>query len=149
MNQAVKKREEKLKKIKPFYIPREEKKTAKPLDPAQKLLEDVRKDMGKVALFVSSMAVVLMVLFYFTLKYTVVKTETKVNSMIQKMHIIDKKVAELEKLPQKTKNLIYYNMLEEISDKAKFLSSKLDGERKKKLIEAQKLIKEAQKGLNE
>ena len=147
MNHPAKKREEESKKIKPFYILKEEKKT-KPSEFGQKLLEEVKKDMGKVALFVSSMAVVLMVLFYFTLKHTVVKTETKVNSMVQKMRIIDKKVAELESLPQKTRNLIYYNMLEEIYDKTKFLSSRLDQNRKEKLLEALKLIKEAQKGLN-
>ncbi len=124
------------------------KKASKSLDPAQQLLEEVKKDMGKVALFVSMMAVVLMVLFYFTLKYTMMKTEAKVNTMVEKMQVIDKRVAELEKLPQKTRNIIYYNMMEEISDKAKFLSTKLSGDRKKKLLEAQKLIKEAQKGLD-
>ncbi len=120
----------------------------KPIDPAQELLKEMKKDMGKVALFVSAMAVVLMVLFYFTLKYNLMKTQAKVDTMYKQMSVIDKKVAELEKLPQKTRNIIYYNILEEMSDKANFLSDKLNGERKQKLLEAQRLIKEAQKGLD-
>jgi len=120
----------------------------KPIDPAQELLKEMKKDMGKVALFVSAMAVVLMVLFYFTLKYNFMKTQAKVDTMYKQMSVIDKKVAELEKLPQKTRNIIYYNILEEMSDKANFLSDKLNGERKQKLLEAQRLIKEAQQGLD-
>ncbi len=47
----------------------------------EEILKEVKKDMGKVALIISIMAVMLMVVFYFSMKLTVGTMEKKITEL--------------------------------------------------------------------
>jgi hypothetical protein len=59
------------------------------------------------------------------------------------------RLAQLENLPQQMKNILYSNMLNEMSLKANYLSEQLDGKGKTQITEAQKLLQQAQEGLKQ
>lgn len=121
------------------------------------IMKEVKKDMGKVAMLISILAVVLMVVFFFSLKQNVAGLEKKVLALYPvkaKVEVLDSSVAKmdkrlvnLEKLPEKTRQIIYANMLEDLSQKASFLSQKLSGEQQAKLLKARRILQQVQKGL--
>ena len=116
----------------------------------EQILQEVRKDMGKVAILISILAVVLMVTFYFSLQYNMADIDNKVSelySMKDQVVTMEERLTELEKLPQQTRNIIYGNMLEELSLKASYLSDQLEGHGKAQVKEAQDLLKQAQGSL--
>ncbi len=118
----------------------------------EQILQEIRRDMGKVAILISILAVVLMVIFYFSLQHNmsgIDKRVTELSSMEDQVVTMEQRLTELEKLPQQTKNIIYSNMLEEISSKASYLSNQLKGDRKAQVQKAQELLKQARGGLAE
>jgi len=118
----------------------------------EELLKEVKKDMGKVALIISIMCVMLMVVFYFSIKLTVGTIEKKMAELYpvkKQVVILDKTVdnlqsrmAKIEKLPEETKKMIYGDILNEISQKAEYLSQHLKGSEKEKLMEVQRLLRD-------
>ena len=118
----------------------------------EELLKEVKKDMGKVALIISIMAVMLMVVFYFSMKLTVGTIEKKMAELYpvkKQVVILDKTVgnlqsrmAKIEKLPEETKKMIYGDILNEISQKAEYLSQHLKGSDKDKLMKVQRILRE-------
>ncbi|WP_461833991.1 hypothetical protein [Desulfothermus sp.] len=118
----------------------------------EELLKEVKKDMGKVALIISIMAVMLMVVFYFSIKLTVGTIEKKMAELYpvkKQVVILDKtvgdlqsRVAKIEKLPEETRKMIYGDILNEISQKAEYLSQHLKGSDKDKLMKVQRILRE-------
>ncbi len=118
----------------------------------EELLKEVKKDMGKVALIVSIMAVMLMVVFYFSMKLTVGSMEKKLTELYpikNQVVILDKNVddlktrmAKIEQLPKETRRMIYENILNELTQKAEYLSNHLKGQDKEKLVRIQNMLKE-------
>ncbi|MFP4392562.1 MAG: hypothetical protein ACOC43_00420 [Desulfohalobiaceae bacterium] len=58
----------------------------------EQLHEEVRRDMGKVALFISALAVVLMVVFYFVLNNNV----SNLQATVRNFTAVDEQVSEME-----------------------------------------------------
>ena len=118
----------------------------------EELLKEVKKDMGKVALIISIMCVMLMVVFYFSIKLTVGTIEKKMAELYpvkKQVVILDKTVgdlqsrmAKIEKLPEETRKMIYGDILNEISQKAEYLSQHLKGSDRDKLMKVQRILRE-------
>lgn len=121
------------------------------------IVEGVKRDMGKAALIVSLLTLVLMVILYFSLQNNMAGLNQKVSefsSVTEKVSQLDTTVAnmderlgELEKLPQQTRNLIYMNMLSEMEQKTAYLSGNLEGEQSEKLSRARELLQEVNNGM--
>ncbi|HCO12284.1 MAG TPA: hypothetical protein DIT19_03550 [Desulfonauticus sp.] len=122
---------------------------------AQEILAKTQKDMGKVGLVISILAVILSAVLFFGLNQNVkglseevsklgqLSTELKVLS--SQVGSLESKVAALENLPQKTKNLIIANTLQDMAQKTKYLSSQVQTEEQAtKLLQAQELLKQVQ-----
>ena len=143
--------EEKITPLRP-----EQEKSEKGKQPlAQEIIGDVRKDMGKVAMIISILAVLLLVVFFFGLNQNVAGLEAKVNELTKlkghvqaldtKMGSMEEKIAALENLPQKTKNMLLSNILQEMSQKAAYLSSQVGTEEQStKLMQAKELLQQVQ-----
>ncbi|GAB6162047.1 hypothetical protein JCM12298_12060 [Desulfothermus naphthae] len=123
----------------------------------EELLKEVKKDMGKVALIISIMAVMLMVVFYFSMKLTVGTIEKKMAELYpvkKQVVILDKTVGDLqsrmkkiEKLPEETRKMIYGDILNEISQKTEYLSQHLKGSQRDKLMEVKRILQELETSL--
>jgi len=123
----------------------------------EELLKEVKKDMGKVALIISIMAVMLMVVFYFSMKLTVGTIEKKMAELYpvkKQVVILDKTVGDLqsrmkkiEKLPEETRKMIYGDILNEISQKTEYLSQHLKGSQRDKLREVKRILQELETSL--
>jgi len=123
----------------------------------EELLKEVKKDMGKVALIISIMAVMLMVIFYFSMKLTVGTIEKKMAELYpvkKQVVILDKTVGDLqsrmkkiEKLPEETRKMIYGDILNEISQKTEYLSQHLKGSQRDKLMEVKRILQELETSL--
>ena len=143
--------EEKITPLRP-----EQEKSEKGKQPlAQEIIGDVRKDMGKVAMIISILAVLLLVVFFFGLNQNVAGLEAKVNELTKlkghvqtldtKMGSMEEKIAALENLPQKTRNMLLSNILQEMSQKAAYLSSQVGTEdQSTKLMQAKELLQQVQ-----
>lgn len=122
---------------------------------AQELTATTQKDMGKVGLIIAILAVILASVLFFGLNQNLKGLTEKVtelsalNQDIQnlnaKVGTLESKIATLENLPQKTKNIIIANTLQDMAQKAKFLSSQVQTqEQATKLLQAQELLREVQ-----
>ena len=143
--------EEKITPLRP-----EQEKSEKGKQPlAQEIIGDVRKDMGKVAMIISILAVLLLVVFFFGLNQNVAGLEARVNKLTKleghvqaldtKMGTMEEKIAALENLPQKTKNMLLSNISQEMSQKAAYLSSQVGSEEQStKLMQAKELLQQVQ-----
>ncbi len=121
------------------------------------ILEGVKKDMGKAALIVSLLTLVLVVILYFSLQNNMAglnqkvsemtAVTEKVNQLDSTVSSMDKRLGQLENLPEQTRSLIYTNVLGEMEQKAGYLSGNLQGEQKQKLNKARELLGEVNKGI--
>jgi len=129
--------------------------------------QETHKDMGKVALIISILAVLLVAILFFGVNQNVkgVAQEVaklqklpekiavltgNVQEMGTKVNTLEAKVDRLEDLPQKTKNTIIANALEDMAAKTKYLASQVDNqEQASKLAQVQELLNQVQKALGE
>ncbi|SDL15672.1 hypothetical protein SAMN05660337_2286 [Maridesulfovibrio ferrireducens] len=119
--------------------------------------EKAQKDMGKVAVIISFMAIVLLVVFFYGLNQNLsnLTTEVKdlqgvrgqVETLNTQMATVDSRIVELEKLPLKTRHIIMDGMIEEMNQKAGYISQQLTPEEQAKLAQVQELLKDVQSGL--
>ncbi|MFW5498460.1 MULTISPECIES: hypothetical protein [unclassified Maridesulfovibrio] len=119
--------------------------------------ETAQKDMGKVAIIISFMAVVLLVVFFYGLNQnlTSLTAEVKdlqtvrgdVEALNSQMAVVDGRLVELEKLPTKTRHIIMDGIIEEMNQKAAYVGAQLSEEEQAKLAKVQELLKDVQSGL--
>lgn len=118
-----------------------------------------RRDMSKMALFASLVAVILLLGFYFNLNQNIkVLTQqvqdlsvikTTVSSLDTKVGTMESKVAELETLPAKTRAALMSSILQEMTQKTSYMSTQLQSpEQQEKLMKAKELIQQVQTELN-
>jgi outer membrane murein-binding lipoprotein Lpp len=121
--------------------------------------EAPRRDMSKVALFASLVAVILLLGFYFNLNQNLKNLTTQVQDLASiktsvatlntKVGTMESKVADLETLPAKTRAALMSSILEEMSQKTSYMSSQLQSpEQQDKLMKAKELIQQVQTELN-
>ena len=126
---------------------------------AAALPETPRRDMSKVALFASLVAVILLLGFYFHLNQNLktltaqvqdlASIKTSVATLDTKVGTMESKVADLETLPAKTRAALMSSILAEMSQKTSYMSSQLQSpEQQDKLMKAKELIQQVQTELN-
>lgn len=114
--------------------------------------EATRRDMSKVALFVSLLAVVLLVVFFFGLNQnlkgvsaTVEQLAMNTGELTGRMDGIEGKVAELENLPEKSRMMVMGTMLQEMAQRAAYLGTQMQTEEQnEKLHQAMELLQQVQ-----
>jgi len=122
---------------------------------AKDIIANSRKDMGKVAMIISILCVLLLVVFFFGLNQNISGLSAKVEelsslkgdvqSLDSKVLSMEQKIATLENLPQMTKNMLLSNILQEMSQKAAYLSSQVSTEEQsEKLMQAKELLQQVQ-----
>ncbi|NDV23523.1 hypothetical protein [Desulfovibrio sp. JC022] len=126
-------------------------------DVASGVSETAQKDMGKVAIIISFMAVVLLVVFFYGLNQnlTSLTAEVKdlqtvrgdVEALNTQMTVVDGRLVELEKLPTKTRHIIMDGIIEEMNQKASYVGAQLSEEEQAKLAKVQELLRDVQSGL--
>ena len=126
---------------------------------AAALPETPRRDMSKVALFASLVAVILLLGFYFHLNQNLktltaqvqdlASIKTSVATLDTKVGTMESKVADLETLPAKTRAALMSSILAEMSQKTSYMSTQLQSpEQQDKLMKAKELIQQVQTELN-
>jgi outer membrane murein-binding lipoprotein Lpp len=121
--------------------------------------ETPRRDMRKIALFASLVAVILLLGFYFNLNQNIKHLTTQVQDLASiktsvatldtKVGTMESKVADLETLPAKTRAALMSSILDEMSQKTSYMSSQLPSpEQQDKLMKAKELIQQVQTELN-
>jgi outer membrane murein-binding lipoprotein Lpp len=121
--------------------------------------QGTRRDMSKIALFASLVAVILLLGFYFNLNQNIRNLTTQVQDLASiktsvatldtKVGTMESKVADLETLPAKTRAALMSSILEEMSQKTSYMSSQLQSpEQQDKLMKAKELIQQVQTELN-
>lgn len=114
--------------------------------------------LGKVALFVALLAVVLMVILYFSQQQNITGLAEKmdeVHGVKQEMagvkaHVaaLEEEVASLRDLPEQARRIIITGMLSESASKMDYLITQVDSEEQQaKLAEIQEMLKEVAAGL--
>lgn len=115
-------------------------------------------DLGKVALFVALLAVVLMVMLYFSQQQNITGLAGKVDEVqgvkqevaAVKDHVaaLEEEVAALKDLPKETRKILISGMLSESASKVEYLISQVESEEQQaKLAEIRKMLKDVAAGL--
>lgn len=118
-----------------------------------------RRDMSKMALFASLVAVILLLGFYFNLNQNIKQLtlqvqdlaaiKTTVSTLDTKVGTMESKVADLETLPAKTRATLMSSILQEMTQKTSYMSTQLESpEQQEKLMKAKELIQQVQTELN-
>lgn len=129
-------------------------------------------DLGKVALFVALLAVILMVMLYFSqqqnivsmsekldevqgVKQELVEVKDQIASSNEHISTVQQNVAGLEQemetlrdLPEQARKVILTGLLKESASKIQYLSSQVENaDQQEKLAQIQKMLEEVQSGL--
>ena len=127
----------------------------------EELVGKASRDMGKVAIFISLLAVLLLVVFFFGLNQNITSLSQEVKSLgsirdevralggelagvSNEVNVMSGKVAELEKLPARTRNMIIGNDLDAMAKKLSYIGGQMEGDNAEKVIQARKLLDELQ-----
>lgn len=122
-----------------------------------------RSDMGKAGAVISVLAVLLLVVFYYSVNKNIdhlsqqvglieetrdmmQELDTRVSSNLQKM---DQRITELEKLPDVVRSMVLGGMLEEMGQKTSYIEGHVSDKQKAKLEQARKLMHEVQQELSQ
>jgi len=125
---------------------------------AEAIKARTERDMGKVAMFVSILSVILLIAFYFGLNQNVtgLTEEVKQVSVIQeqvsgmqgRMGEMEARVQAMESLPAKAKKMVMSTMIMEMAQRAAYLSTQVDTEEQAaKLTQAMDLLQQVQTDL--
>ncbi|EMG37601.1 hypothetical protein PCS_01539 [Desulfocurvibacter africanus PCS] len=140
--------------------------------PRQDDMEDIKrkseKDMGKVAIFISILSVLLLVIFFFGLNQNITglnqevqnlgalrqdvgtlatqfsNIQQTVGSVQENVGSLENRFVELEKLPAQTRNMILMNDLNAMNQRLGHIGSQLSGQQATRLQEAQQLLQQLQ-----
>ena len=115
-------------------------------------------DLGKVALFVALLAVILMVMLYFSQQQNITGLAGKIDEVqgvkqemtAVKEHVaaLEQEVAALRDLPEQARKIIISGMLSESASKVEYLVSQVENqEQQAKLAEIQKMLRDVAAGL--
>jgi hypothetical protein len=115
-------------------------------------------DLGKVALFVALLAVILMVMLYFSQNQNITAMSEKldgVQSVKQEIVAVQGQISTLEQemgalkdLPKEAKKVIISGLLNESASKIQYLSTQMETEEQQaKLLQVQKMLEEVHAGM--
>lgn len=128
----------------------------------EEVMSKTSKDMGKAALFIAILAVLLMVIFFFGIQQNITGitsemkalAETKTDVLLLKKQmggvegqigVVNAKMAQLEKLPLQAKRMVLASEIQEMANKASYLSGQMDSaDQSAKLQQAMDLLNQVQ-----
>jgi predicted secreted protein len=106
------------------------------------------RDMGRVALFVSILAVILLTVFFFGLNQNMAGLTAQVKDIVavkQQLATVQQQVAALENLPASTKKMVLSGMLAETAQKLAYVQSQVpEGQASAQLAKAIEEVTAAQ-----
>ncbi|MGL1862631.1 MAG: hypothetical protein OCC46_08930 [Pseudodesulfovibrio sp.] len=113
---------------------------------------DAQRDMSKVAMIVSLLAVILLVIFFFGMNRNIAGLTDEVKSLgelRQDMSSLDQRMVQLkDEVPAQMKRLLAHDMVNEMTMQAVYLSDFLDDEALRgKMMEVLQSLKEVRDGL--
>lgn len=95
-------------------------------------LADTQKDMSKVAMIVSFLAVILLVIFFFGMNRNIAGLTDEVKSLgvlRQDVSNLDQRMVKMqEEMPSQVKRMIAHDLVNEMAMKAAYLGNTLEGE---------------------
>ncbi len=124
--------------------------------------EDIKarteRDMGKVAMFVSILSVILLIVFYFGLNQNVTglteevkqvgAIQEQMSGMQGRMGEMEARMQTMENLPAKARKMVMSTMIMEMAQRAAYLSTQVDTEdQASKLTQAMDLLQQVQTDL--
>lgn len=131
-------------------------------EPIQDVGKASPRDMGKAAIIISILSVVLLVIFFFGLNQNLAglskqvealgalegeisRVDQAVAAVDGKVGAIDARMTELEKLPQRARNMMIDESLNEMAGRLNYMSGFVGDEaRAEKIYEAMQLLKQVQ-----
>jgi hypothetical protein len=115
------------------------------------------RDMGKISMFISLLAIILVVIFFFGIKSSITGLEHEVEQvagirgefvdMNTKFTGLESKVAAFEGLPEKTRQMVISNLLEDTTQRLDHLSGKLGADQKAQVAQALEILRKVQAGV--
>jgi uncharacterized protein YybS (DUF2232 family) len=122
---------------------------------AEEIKNNTNRDLGKVALFISLMAIILLVVFFFGLNQNMTgltdevkeisALQEQMSSMESRMVTVEEDVAALENLPQEARRMVVRSMLQEMAQRVRYMSIQVENEQQStKLNQAMELLEEVQ-----
>lgn len=118
---------------------------------AAEIVAKTNRDMGRVALFVSILAVILLTVFFFGLNQNMTGLSEQVKEIgqvKQQLVGVQQQMAVLEKLPETTRKMVLSGMLAESSQKLAYVQGQLpEGEATARLAQALESLAAAQADL--
>ncbi|WP_243546753.1 hypothetical protein [Pseudodesulfovibrio tunisiensis] len=109
-------------------------------------LADTNKDMSKVAMIVSLLAVVLLVIFFFGMNRNIAGLTDEVKSLgalREDVSVLDQKVVSMEQeMPSQMKRMLAHDVVNEMTMKASYLGNHLEDEAlKQKMLQVSEILK--------
>jgi len=102
------------------------------------------RDMGRVAVFAAVIAILLAGVLFYRANQNLNAISKDVTGITAKMGLMDARMAELETLPAKSKQMVTNTMIQEMAQKAAYLSTQVDNrEQAAKLLQAMELLQQA------
>ena len=125
---------------------------------AEEIKARTERDMGKVAMFVSILSVILLIAFYFGLNQNVTGLTEEVKQvgvlqeqltgMQSRVGQVEARMQAMETLPAKAKKMVMSTMIMEMAQRAAYLSTQVDTEdQAAKLTQAMDLLQQVQTDL--
>lgn len=102
------------------------------------------QDISRMALLLALLAVLLAGVLFFKANQNINALSTDVSGISTKIGTMDARMAELENLPAKSKQMVMSTMIMEMAQKASYLSTQVDNpEQAAKLLQAMELLQQA------
>jgi len=109
-----------------------------------KLNAKTSRDVGRMALILALVALLLACVLFFKANQNVSALSKDVSGITAKIGLMDARMAELETLPVKSKRMVTNTMIQEMAQRASYLSTQVDDkEQAAKLIQAMELLQQA------
>ncbi len=117
-------------------------------------LADTQKDMSKVALIVSLLAVILLVIFFFGMNRNIAGLTNEVKSfglLREDVSNLDQRMVQMQQeMPSQIKKMIAHDLINEMAMKAAYLGNTLENEvQRSRMQEVLRTLKEVREGLEQ
>ena len=117
-------------------------------------LADTQKDMSKVALIVSLLAVILLVIFFFGMNRNIAALTNEVKSfglLREDVSNLDQRMVQMQQeMPSQIKKMIAHDLINEMAMKAAYRGNTLENEvQRSRMQEVLRTLKEVREGLEQ
>jgi hypothetical protein len=129
-----------------------------PNQEADEIKAKTNSDLGKVALFISLLTVILLIVFFFGMNQNMTgltdevrdipQIKERISEMSGRMDNMETEMAALRDLPQEARRMVVRSMLQEMAQRVNYMSVEVENEQQSvKLNEARELLQEVQADL--